>query len=506
MLKLRVFYRIIFSFLFCTWISCDNDSTEGMIEQEMISKPVISISEDLSYIEIETNFLIKIESDYNVQTELSIDNQELISSTEKSFEFTIDPFLYNIGNHILKIKSTDAQNQETSFNVNIEIKKLLFEDQTFYQKENPLQGLRYISVHDQSGILIDIKQIEGINDGKFYADNNFIKEDLIVTRYELPTLFNGFYQLLSFVDVKPGTVVNADHNFNSPYFFPKTESLNFTSEITPALIANNFNSTIVSQDNSDYVLLYSLAQTKNFLITTSTDNLDTLDNFKYFFIDDINKTEYVLGDSKSLTNIEELEIPVSSNFRLNLYGFIDNNDFQNNKFYEAFVSRNANNNIIEIPLIDEFEINQARLSYSENNSEIFINQDISNKIIESPNANILQDGNTLNTSGEYDYLGLNLILTTSDLSNTVSWSIITSEKDNIDILHKTIEIPEIIHETLLNVGINMNVNETSDQGKFLTCTLYKNYDYTFNHNQLITQPNYSSNRDGFSFKKTLSFN
>ena len=71
--------------------SCDNDSTEGMIEQEMISKPVISISEDLSYVEIETNFLIKIESDYNVQTELSIDNQELISSTEKSFEFTIDP-------------------------------------------------------------------------------------------------------------------------------------------------------------------------------------------------------------------------------------------------------------------------------------------------------------------------------------------------------------------------------------------------------------------------------
>ena len=142
MLKLRVFYRIIFSFLFCTWISCDNDSTEGMIEQEMICKPVISISEDLSYVEIETNFLIKIESDYNVQTELSIDNQELISSTEKSFEFTIDPFLYNIGNHILKIKSTDAQNQETSFNVNIEIKKLLFEDQTFYQKENPLQGLR----------------------------------------------------------------------------------------------------------------------------------------------------------------------------------------------------------------------------------------------------------------------------------------------------------------------------------------------------------------------------
>ena len=282
----------------------------------------------------------------------------------------LTPFLYNIGNHILKIKSTDAQNQEASFSVNIEIKKLLFEDQTFYQKENPLQGLRYISVHDQSGILIDIKQIEGINDGKFYADNNFIKEDLIVTRYELPTLFNGFYQLLSFVDVKPGTVVNADHNFNSPYFFPKTESLNFTSEITPALIANNFNSTIVSQDNSDYVLLYSLAQTKNFLITTSTDNLDTLDNFKYFFIDDINKTEYGLGDSKSLTNIEELEIPVSSNFRLNLYGFIDNNDFQNNKFYEAFVSRNANNNIIEIPLIDEFEINQARLSYSENSSEI----------------------------------------------------------------------------------------------------------------------------------------
>ncbi len=30
--------------------------------------------------------------------------------------------------------------------------------------------------------------------------------------------------------------------------------------------------------------------------------------------------------------------------------------FQNNKFYEVFVSRNANNNIIEIPLIDEFEI------------------------------------------------------------------------------------------------------------------------------------------------------
>ncbi len=67
------------------------------------------------------------------------------------------------------------------------------------------------------------------------------------------------------------------------------------------------------------------------------------------------------------------------------------------------------------------KFNQARLSYSENSSEIFINQDISNKIIESPNANILQDGNTLNISGEYDYLGLNLILTTSDLSNTVSW-------------------------------------------------------------------------------------
>lgn len=506
MMKLKVFYRIIFSLLFCTLISCDDESTEEIIEQEITTKPVISISKNLSYIEIETNFIVSIESEFNVRTVLYIDDQELITSLEKSFEYSIDPFLFNIGNHILKVKSTDSQNQEAIFNVTIEIKKLLFEDQTFYQKENPLQGLRYISIHNQSGTLIDIKQIEGSKDGKFYADNNFIKEDLIVTRYELPTLLDGFYQFLSFIDVKPSTIINTDHNFGSPYFFPKTETFNFTSEITPELVANNFNSTIVSRDNSDYDLLYSLNQPKKFLITTSSENSNTLDDFKYFFIEDLDKTEFILSDFKFPTYIDELEIPVSSSFRLNLYGFIDSNDFQNNKFYEAFVSRTVNNNIIAIPIIEEFEINQARLAYSVNDTSIFINQDITNKKIESPIVDILQNDNTVHISGEYDFLGLNLILTTSDLSKTVSWSIISTKKDNIDILQKTIEIPEKINQKLLNVGINLNFDDTSDQSNFLTCTIYKNYDFTYNQDQLITQPNYSLNRDGFSFAKTLSFN
>ena len=74
MLKLRVLYRIIFSLLFCALISCDDELTEEIIEQEITTKPVISISKNLSYIETETNFIVSIESEFNVQTELARNN------------------------------------------------------------------------------------------------------------------------------------------------------------------------------------------------------------------------------------------------------------------------------------------------------------------------------------------------------------------------------------------------------------------------------------------------
>lgn len=486
-------------------LSCTDDTSQEIIEETGV-KPEIKLSKNLDFIEKITDFNITISSNNPTQTSLFIDDIKLITSYEKTFDFSIDPFDFAVGNHKLKIISTDSQDAESIYEQKIDVKRLLFRDETFSSKENPLGGTRYISIHSNSGTLIDIKKIEGANDGVFYAGDGFQKQELIVTRYEFPTLFDGFYGIYSYLNVVPGTTISANQNTTNPYFFPKTESLNFNSEIMPELTANNYNSVITGNDNSSYNLLYSLNQKKNFLITTSPESLNNLDDFKYIIIDDLNKTEYNNSDFKVPNSIEEIQIPDSNSYRLNLYGFIDEDDFMNKKFHEVFVSRNLNTNNIKIPLIEEFEIYQARLAYSTNNAEVYVHQDITDKKIDSPNIDIVQNGNTIFLVGDYDYLSLNLTLVTPDNTNSVSWGIISSKKDSLNIVQKYLEIPEIISQTLLAKGIDLNFNENSNQSKFLSCSLYKNFEYNYNKDELITVPNLSLNRNGFNYVKTLSIN
>lgn len=486
--------------------SCSDQTSENILEEPIASKPKITISKDLTSVEVLTDFTITIESEFVAQTSLFIDDIELRSSSDETIEYSIDPFPFDIGIHNLKIISTDTQDEKSSYNISFEIKRLLFKDETFYTKENPLQGLKYISIHTSAGALLEIREIEGPEDGIFYAENNFQKQDLIITRYEFPTLFLGFYGISSYLDVKVGTIITLNQNLESPYFFPKTALLNFNADISPELVANNYNSTIVSKNNTNYGLLYSENLSKNFLITTSPEALENIGDYRYLIVDDVTKNEYALSDFQLPADIIELGIPMDSNFRLNLYGFINQDDFIDNKFYEVYVSRNSSNKMVQVPILDEYSLYQVRLTYSLDNTDVYINHDSVYSPIESPDVEILQQQDLITITGEYEYLGLELTISTLDLANTLNWVFISSQKENITIPYVNFEIPEIISQILLDVGIKVNLNDSSNQKTFLSCNLYNNYDYNYQKDQLRIKPNYSINRNGFSVTRRLDLN
>lgn len=487
----------------CTKASTEEAKKDDSEETEQ-KGPEITILNKPNVIEVVTDLNIKIIDDNNVTTKVIVNGTEAISSDEKEFKLIIDPFDYMIGDASVNIISTNSLKKESTTDFSIEIKRLLFSDKTFFYKRNDTQGQRFISVHTATGNLIELQKIDDAQDGNFYASEDFEKQNLIVTRYEIPGQYPAISGVQSFMDVVIGTVVTTDQTPINPDFFPKNVQLTFETEGITDLIANNYNSGIfnnASNSSTLYNLIYSQDYNENFFISTSPEIMNPIENYNYFIINDLTKSTYSNQDLKSPLSINTIAIPVDSDFRLNLYGFEDEDAFSNQKFNEVYVSRVSSSNMVEVPIIEEFDVYQARLAYSYDRTDVFINQKDIDSPIEPLKVEVIQNGRDIEFIDDYDYFSIGYV--DVNQPNTIIWAFTSKYKKDMKIPFYDFEIPQEIASLLDTKSLSLDINTPSSQFSFLNCTLYKGHNRIYNNEQLLIEPNLTTNRDGFIFTRRL---
>lgn len=486
--------------------SCESGSTEDIeiIDQ---SGPKIEISNLSNLVETVTEINVKITDASSVSTTIKIDGVEVLTDSKKDFSFIIDPFEFSSGMKNIEITAINAGQKESVTNLNVEFKRLLFRDQTFFSKENYFQGKRFISIHSMDGKLLEFKLINSTADATFYAPDGLEKQDLIVSRYEFGTNISNFITVGSYTDIKIGTIVTEDPNTDSPDFFTKEGNFSFQANGVTDLVADNYNSKIVTVDPNSpnpYQLIYSNNQPKEFLISTSPLIENPIENYKYVIIDDLSKTTYEMEDFKTAEENVLIDIPVDANFRFNLRGYKNEDAFSDHHFNEIYVSRLAPDKKVAVPVLEEFTVYESFLAYSYDRTDVFLSQKGVDKPLVAPKVEIVQNGTNLEFVDEYDYS--NLSFSDGNTIDVVIWSFTNVYKESLAMPFYDFEIPEEVTALLAAKSLSLDLTTASGDFASLHCYLHKGGNNVYTKGQTFTQSNQSSERDGFTFRRRLDLN
>ena len=108
------------------FVSCDKDektTEEAITEDEMV--PELTVMGFTDVIEVNSTISVSISDDSTVDTKVLIGTEELASSSEKQFEFLLNPYNIPVGITDFIVTSTDVKGNEISETYSVEIKHLL---------------------------------------------------------------------------------------------------------------------------------------------------------------------------------------------------------------------------------------------------------------------------------------------------------------------------------------------------------------------------------------------
>lgn len=506
-LKRSDFFKALLFTLFalnaCTEPELTSDDLPD-VSNEVETITQINITPIPQVVEIQTDFNIEIIDDSDVTIKIMLDGVELLSTKDKDFMFTLDPFDHDIGTKNIEIKSINSDGKETAKNYSCELRRLLFRDHKFLNKGNYGRKGKFISLHKKSGELIELQKIENNDDGSFYANNDFKRQDLIVTRYEIHSDITNFSQIISYDDVKIGTIITIDPNNDVPGFVPLTEQFLFETDDVSGLVANNYNSKINYSDSENptsFDITHSATEPKDYFVGTSPLIENPIENFRYLIIDDLNKKLYSTEDFRNPLRIENLQIPINDSFRLNVYGFKDEAGFSNYEYKEVYVSRVLNENKVAFPIIEEFGVYQAKLAYSYEATDVYIHQKDITVPMESPPFEVFQDGAKVNFTGNIDYVSFDYVDTNG--GNILIWDFISPQKTMAEIPFYDFEIPSEIEELLNAKSLSLDIANPRGEYPALHCWITKGSKNFYDLNQLSIDSYLMATEDSFQMRRRL---
>lgn len=468
---------LLFLILLTNCSKDDQKNTSSETNESEVILPQISISEIDDLVEKKTNFSVSI-SGINEQTNttLLINGKEVVSTSEKNFDFEINPFDYPNGKTVLTVKSVAQNNQESVENQEFEIKKLLFRS---YGGLSSASVDSYLAINLQStGELVAFKKIITYDDPIFFhAEDNFIEENIIVTQYSLSN--NTNFQLAKiYGNVKPGTelisiqeVANKlglDYNWTN-----NTSSLNLKVEGTSnsglfSLLGRSYNFGNFSFPTLE--IKYDEEQTKDiFLYYLNQSNENILDNYRYAYIDNLTDQTLQFDEMKKLqpADIFKLNLPQTvERANVSLLGFSDENEYREDTFRSLFangIETEISGYTIDYPVLEDYSIivKNINLEFLDGKKIQFNQRGTPDIII--PNLTIQENDSFIQASGDYDFSELNLdILHPGPNSGDIFRMIYKNQYlDSIDIPFKSLEIPDEIVQFLIGKGFEVdNKNNT----------------------------------------------
>ncbi|MGB5821624.1 MAG: hypothetical protein WBG90_19235 [Saonia sp.] len=462
-------YAFVLIFFLLSCASDSGDSTEPPMPPSDEAVPVISLSNVPKLIEVLTELSVTITDTSNVTSSILIDGEEVFSSSEKSFAFSLDPFDYSIGDKTITVRTMDENGNEASANASFELKKLLVD------YPNPLRDVlsdiadSYLAINDDNGALIMYRKVESEADGVFYADDNFERQHFTFTRYRIQKDPVTGLVLDSFGNIEPGTRLLSDEEIANrfPAPFPgRDTSLDITVNSTKFAGVNTYHSILypnVLPGLGNYSLEYASEVAPNFLMTLSPPGIFEASEYLYLFIDDLSKLVYEEADFKAADTFATVTIPEGDSFNLSLLGFKNEMDYRENKYqvvYGAFDYLNGSNDQKEVPILPEFDLYEKRLILERPGGKtLFLQQKGIDTDFSIPNLDISATTETVNIIGDYDFIRYNLIILTplSGGGSGFFWEFTDrpTSSDNIPFLTNFV-FPEEIAIELSSKGIETN--------------------------------------------------
>lgn len=474
-------FGIFIIMFFCFGCEEGEDSAKTLEEIDTTA-PIISVSEIGETIEVLTSIDISVsDNTEKVNTAISINGNSVFTTSQNQFSYDIDPFEFPNGATNLVITAIDEDGNETVKSFQFISNRLLFQGDEGYSSDTVDS---YLAINlESSGELIAFRKLIGYEDLAFYSNDEFEKQNLIITNY-LVNVDDGSVSAKSYADVKPATIlknrdevldllgldrnwVNKNSEFNIEIQEATSYSLFYTLGFEYSFGQSNNNIFNIRYDNE--------SANDVFLYHHTYDNLNLLDDYRYLYTESFEDQTMNFGDLTKLNPENVATITFSEdveNFNFTLFGFSDEyayKEFRMRLLYSFVGNTEENGFVFNYPIINEYRYNQKSLSYSLNDKSVHLERKELNDL-NIPNWKVIKNESTVEITGDYDFSELTYIVDYSSTDNRTAliFRYQSLFKESIIIPFDKLEIPLEIVNSLNGIGVNL---ESTSSNSKLSITL-----------------------------------
>ena len=482
--------KILFSLLFLhLLLSCGSDSEDPETDRDT-TPPSISILGVQETIDTPTtiNFTIA-DAASTISTVVLLNGEQVLSTTQKSFSYELDPYELPSGSATLTITSTDDQGNENTETITFNLQKLLFRGNGSFSSSTVDS---YLAINlEETGELIAFRKIETEEDLTFYAPDDFEIQDLIVTNYGLPV--NEPYLLStarSTGSVQPGT--DLFFTFEQADLLGldlQSEGQNGQLQLSVTDVPSGYQLSLFARDyfsggggSTDFSINYNTQNTEDIFVYAQPVSSDPIAGYRYFILEDYVDQTISFNDFAVLESDQAVNLPLpddTERFGVTLAGYMDADESYRNGDYRLLYSHSADvsssEKAYDIPVLEQYPQLEQWLTINLNDGGKIISTFKGTSEIEIPNFSATRQSNTVSTSGDYDMLRFifKLEMPLSDPPGSVSsfqhW-FQDFPSNSAPIPFETLEIPQEIVEGLVQRGFDISYDDPNAE---LTISLTK---------------------------------
>ena len=447
MKKSIILFLFILSLLSCN--SDSDDPAEEVVVPDDAIAPKISYSTPPEVVETKSTIEISLEDASQVNTRIYLEDALISESNAKSISLEIDPFDYSSGNKTLRIVSTDAQGNESIDEIDFELKKLLF------SLPNPVSDYRlkdhFLAVHFNDGKLHKAIRVETDEDGDFYAEDGFERQDFTVTLFYITDDPRSNYNFIySYADIQPGTVLLSSTEkydlFNLGNLPSGSVNVIDMNDIANPYIVG-YNGHLRPDAQSSYVFNYYYNAEWKYFLYSLPDSGEIKTDYSYMVMTDPERTQYSQADLLKPEAFTEIQFPNLPGSGLAIEGYATEEDYTKNRFHVTLSIPGiwVSNESLDIPLFpDLFETYNLTFSYTPDDKTRFSSRQKGlDKQIPVNEFDISKSGDRISLSGDHDYSRFRLIYSVNgpNTFNFFEWTFHQRKAQEVVMSMENFEIP-----------------------------------------------------------------
>ncbi len=387
-MRIRIFLSLIF---LASFFACDKledpipkspTNEEDPIARD-VKKPELTVMGFSDVIETYADISITIIDDSAVETKVIHEGEELSISTEKQFEFSIDPYIIPVGQTSFSIVSTDEEGNVVSETFSVEIKHLLMIFD-YGNRENSNRLINWVFFNDLDGKELSLHEPK-LGEQKIYSQELVETDKIYYTKvwhvYDSGSMYNGLF--LDTFEVALGSYrVSSEEIETAPTSNELSLQINNVPyAFGPAYIAYGpgYFTNMFEGNQSSTTLTIMHDGINDIYLRTNSRGTDPVfdgkkENYKYVKIipeDGETQIEVGLNDFVPADDNIRLDIPehdVGSLFFLRNASdnTVDFNDFRTHNIFSIDEADEVTLQYLDLPILSGLNLYHNRLTYSKN--------------------------------------------------------------------------------------------------------------------------------------------